>query len=223
MALLTLSCYMASVMQALFALPSFRQRYYTEAALAHLQTCDNTLPASCLECQMIKLADGLLSGRYSHKATTPPTTTEFDGSQEVPKFQEGIRPAQFKALIGKGHEEFATMRQQDSEEFLQHLLTSLRAEAKRRGRDEANEPTSVVKFGMEQRLQCNECKRVGYKVEDVDLVSLPVQADEVGVDEEGKKKWKPVELESCIGALCASEQLDEYSCSSCGKKVTAEK
>ena len=211
-------------MQTLFTLPTFRARYHSETALGHLQTCDNRLPASCLECQMIKLADGLISGRYSHKAKAPPPSSiDFEASDEQPKFQEGIRPSQFKALIGKGHEEFSTMRQQDSEEFLQHLLTRLREEAKRDNRNEALEATNVVQFEMEQRLQCSECKRVGYKVDSVDLASLPVQAVELGTNEEGRKLWQEVRLEDCFDSLCAVEELGDYACATCGKKVQAEK
>jgi len=218
------SCYMASVMQTLFTLLPFRTRYYSSTALAHFQTCDNPLPASCLECQMLKLADGLISGRYSHRAKAPPpASTDFEVSNQPPKFQEGLRPSQFKALIGKGHEEFATMRQQDSEEFLQHLLTSLRQEAKRQHRSEALEATNVASFGMEQRLQCSECKRVGYKVDAVDLASLPVEATEKGVDAEGKKLWQEVRLEECLNSLCAVEDLADYACASCGRRVRAEK
>jgi ubiquitin carboxyl-terminal hydrolase 5/13 len=215
---------MASVMQTLFSLPAFRERYLSETALAHIQTCDNPLPASCLECQMLKLGDGLVSGRYSVKAKAPPVaTTEYDTEQDAPKFQAGIKPSQFKALIGKGHEEFSTMRQQDSEEFLQHLIDRLRSEAKRQGRAEDMEPTKHLRFGMEQRLQCSECKRVGYKVDGVDLASLPVEATEEGVNDEGKKLWKQVKLEESLDSLCATETLTDYSCSSCQKKVTAEK
>lgn len=173
---------------------------------------------------MLKLGDGLLSGRYSHRAKAPPpSSTDFDASQEPPKFQEGIKPSQFKALIGKGHEEFSTMRQQDSEEFLQHLVTRLRAEAKRQGRTEENEATNILRFGMEQRLQCSECRRVGYKVDEVDLASLPVEAVEVGITEEGKKIWKEVQLGESLDSLCATEELADYACSNCGKKVRAEK
>ncbi|KAK8843356.1 hypothetical protein IAR55_007013 [Kwoniella newhampshirensis] len=201
-----------------------RSRYTSDTALAHFQICDNTLPATCLECQMLKLADGLLSGRYSHPAKAPPpSTTDFDASAEPPKFQDGIRPSQFKALIGKGHEEFSTMRQQDSEEFLQHLLTCLRGEAKRQRRDETSEPTSITKFGMEQRLQCGGCKRVGIQVEEVDLASLPVQAAEKGVNEDGKKLYEQVELERCLEALCSEEEIPAYACSVCDTKTTAYK
>ena len=173
---------------------------------------------------MIKLADGLISGRYSHSAKAPPpSSTDFEASEDPPKFQEGIRPSQFKALIGRGHEEFSTMRQQDSEEFLQHLLTRLREEAKREHRNEALEATNVVQFQMEQRLQCSECKRVGYKVDSVDLVSLPVQAVEIGTNEAGGKLWQEVRLEECLDSLCVAEELGDYACASCGKKVRADK
>ncbi|WWC91273.1 uncharacterized protein L201_006216 [Kwoniella dendrophila CBS 6074] len=215
------SCYMASVLQTLFSLPSYRARYTSDAALAHFQTCPK-LPAECLECQMLKLADGLISGRYSIQAKAPPpSTTDFDGDTEPPKFQEGIKPSQFKALIGKGHEEFATMRQQDSEEFLQHLLTRLRSESKSQNRNEIDEPTSITKFGMEQRLQCTGCKKVGLQVEPVDLASLPVEAIEKGQDEEGKKLWQDVQLEKCLEALCGDETIEGYECDTCGGKTTA--
>jgi ubiquitin carboxyl-terminal hydrolase 5/13 len=173
---------------------------------------------------MLKLGDGLVSGRYSVKAQAPPVSqTDFDQQQEAPMFQEGVKPSQFKALIGKNHAEFSTMGQQDSEEFLQHLIDRLRSEAKRQGRSEDVEATKVLKFGMEQRLQCSECKRVGYKVDPVDLASLPVEAVEEGVNEDGKKLYKSVELKECLDSLCAAETLSDYSCSSCQKKVAAEK
>jgi len=37
----------------------------------------------------------------------------------------GIRPQMFKTLIGRGHPEFSTKRQQDAQEFLLHLLSEL--------------------------------------------------------------------------------------------------
>jgi hypothetical protein len=79
--LISLSCYMASVLQTLFSLPAFQERYYrrpssdlsqdyvSEKASVHWATCGQALPADCLECQLFKLADGLLSGRYSHPHT----------------------------------------------------------------------------------------------------------------------------------------------------------
>lgn len=85
---------------------------------------------------MCKVADGLLSGRYSKPAsggTTPSAETNKSSQTQIPVFQAGIRPSTFKALVGKGHVEFSTMKQQDAEEFLGWLVTALRREQKRRG------------------------------------------------------------------------------------------
>jgi ubiquitin carboxyl-terminal hydrolase 5/13 len=120
------SCYMASVLQALFALPAFQERYFASAQ-QHWAACAEALPAACVACQMHKAADGLCSGRYAVPAPHAHAHADADG----PVFQAGVRPTSFKALIGKGHDEFATMRQQDAEEFLTHLLSVLRRDAHR--------------------------------------------------------------------------------------------
>ncbi len=39
--------------------------------------------------------------------------------------QPGIRPQMFKNLIGKGHPEFSTNKQQDAQEFFLHLVTQI--------------------------------------------------------------------------------------------------
>lgn len=129
---------MASVLQALFALPAFQSRYFassTSTTTNHATTCPEPLPASCVECQLRKVADGLLSGRYSkpadHHLFAPKDTNPLAHDSPTPTFQEGIKPSGFKALVGKGHEEFATMRQQDSEEFLGHLISVIRRDAQK--------------------------------------------------------------------------------------------
>ncbi|KAF7974371.1 hypothetical protein HWV62_12338 [Athelia sp. TMB] len=218
------SCYMASVMQTLFALPAFQERYLPSAA-DHWSTCSVPLPADCVDCQMHKMADGLLSGRYSHPAAHvpqhPPDSTLLHDSP-TPVFQEGIRPVGFKALIGKGHEEFSTMRQQDSEEFLSHLLTVLRRNAHARAGAVKQEPTEIFAFAMEQRLQCGECKGVRYRVDGMDVVSVPVPAHEKEKDKEGKTVWSEVQLEACLDGLTGAEAL-EYACPKCQKNVIATK
>jgi ubiquitin carboxyl-terminal hydrolase 5/13 len=128
------SCYMASILQGIFALPAFQQRYFAsivqQNAMAHVDACTVPLPADCIECQMRKIADGLLSGRYSYPA---PHTSVPEGGAIAPAFQKGLKPTTFKALVGKGHVEFATMKQQDAAEFLTHLLEFLRRDTKKRG------------------------------------------------------------------------------------------
>lgn len=92
---------MASVLQSVFDLPAFVSRYYP-VDVNHLQTCSQD-PGRCLQCQLSKVADGLLSGRYA----TPVIADNGDVQG-----QDGIAPGMFKALIGKDHPEFSTMRQQ---------------------------------------------------------------------------------------------------------------
>ncbi|KAI6032578.1 hypothetical protein F5J12DRAFT_902429 [Pisolithus orientalis] len=207
------SCYMASVLQVLFSLTQFQQRYYGEVltgaildgvferAATHWETCSQSLPADCLECQMLKVADGLLSGRYSklHAETHAP-------------WQAGLRLAGFKALVGKGHAEFATMRQQDAEEFFGHLLTVLRRFNHQINSDEG-EPMEAFAFGLEQRLQCLSCSKVRYRVDNMDVLSFGVPAQEFPADTGS-------ELMQCLGLLLGAtgqEEL-EYQCEGgCGK------
>lgn len=189
---------------------------------------------------MLKLSNGLLSGRYSVPAVAPnpvPSSTvalsesPFTPSKDTePRFQQGIRPAMFKDLVGKGHAEFATMRQQDSEEFLQHFIDRLRQEAKRKGSPSESEATETFRFALEQKLTCSECKGVSYKTDSADSLSLTVPIKERDVvmngGEEGAagvtKSYESAELTKCLDSLVAEEAL-EYSCPNCQKKVIAVK
>ncbi|VDC03208.1 unnamed protein product [Peniophora sp. CBMAI 1063] len=217
------SCYMASVLQTLFTLPAFRERYYAPAA-QHWATCTETLPASCLECQMVKIADGLCSGRYSvprtKSETTPKSSESLQHDSPAPVFQEGVRPASFKALVGKGHEEFASMRQQDAEEFLAHLLTSLRRTQHAQGTNTGGDATQIFAFEVEQRLQCGTCGGVRYRTDAQDALSVPVPARKKSTDEDGKTTYEDVPLSECLDMALNSEQLS-YRCPKCAKDVQA--
>jgi ubiquitin carboxyl-terminal hydrolase 5/13 len=183
---------------------------------------------------MFKVADGLLSGRYSRPRRTDADTTlqnplasaaATSGTMPQPVFQEGVRPITFKALIGRGHVEFATMRQQDAEEFFTHLLTSLRRYAHPRSAGGSNgdakpEPTETFAFAVEQRLECTSCAGVRYRVDTHDVLSVPVQAREKMQDAEGKVIYQDVALTECIDAAMGVEGL-EYKCPKCQRDVTA--
>ncbi|KAF8758706.1 Hydrolase [Rhizoctonia solani] len=195
------SCYMASVLQTLFALPSFKGYYGATSANAtteHGLVCSAGLPADCLECQMRKIADGLCSGRYS-RASALNTIQNENNAEDTVRFQDGLRPASFKALVGKGHREFATMRQQDAEEFLEHLFASLRS---------ANQGTPPM-------------SSVRYRVDEHDSIGVPIPAKEVKPAGEGTKaEYESVQLVDCLDTVAGEEAL-EYSCPSCDKKVIA--
>jgi ubiquitin carboxyl-terminal hydrolase 5/13 len=107
---------MASVLQVMFALPDVQKKYLTPGA-QHIANCSNN-PAQCYQCQMAKLADGLLSGRYSRPPQKKDDGTEDDG-------QEGIPPRMLKSLICKDHPEFSTMRQQVTN-YIETCLTVYR-------------------------------------------------------------------------------------------------
>ncbi|BGP37934.1 ubiquitin C-terminal hydrolase Ubp14 [Rhodotorula kratochvilovae] len=241
------SCYMASSLQSLFSLPAFQDRYLT-SFVVHPSTCTNPSPATCFECQMSKVADGLLSGRYAVPHVPEPSDalagydleTEKDDKPRV-QFQEGIKPSMFKALVGKDHAEFSTMRQQDAGEFVAHLLEFVRRAAKQLGTDE---PTGIFGFAVEERLQCGECHGVRYKTQAQELLPVPVpvkkrEAMDVEAapgtaaagedarttyeqDKDRKVEYEPVELTSCLDSFTSPTEI-EYSCPRCEQKVSATK
>lgn len=73
---------------------------------------------------------------------------------------------------------------------------------------------------MEQRLQCNDCKQVRYRNDNMDTVSVAVPAKERSKDDEGKIEYEEVYLTSCLDSLLSTEAL-EYGCPSCKKNVVA--
>ncbi len=81
---------------------------------------DLSHPDTDLGLQLSKLCRGLLSGDYS----LGPDRVEEEVLREEGS-QPGIRPLMFKNLIGKGHPEFSTNKQQDAQEFFLHLVTQI--------------------------------------------------------------------------------------------------
>ena len=204
------SCYLASILQCLYALPAFQQRYHHP----HESPVATQIPAEDLETQMRKLADGLLSGRYS-KPDSDIIASEH--SPEVPH-QKGLAPAMFKHLVGRGHEEFSTMRQQDAFEFLLHLLKLV---TRSPHPTPLQDPVKSFRFVMEQRLQCMSCKRVRYRTDEQDNISVPVPVRRTprGAEDATDKKneFEPVTFKECLDIFTASE-IVELTCPSCSSK-----
>ncbi|KAK9377656.1 uncharacterized protein V1513DRAFT_434854 [Lipomyces chichibuensis] len=197
------SCYLASVVQCLFSLPTFQERYYYPNGDLPL-TLD---PANDLETQLRKLADGLLSGRYS----LPPSREE----QLESPYPKGIAPSMFKALVGKNHVEFSTMRQQDAFEFLLYMIQTIRR-ASHQTHDA--DPTKVFSFVSEQRLQCLGCKKVNYRTDLQDNISVPVPVERLPMESsQDNQDFQSVSLKECLDRFTQSERL-EYTCQACGSK-----
>lgn len=211
------SCYLASTIQCLFSLPDFQKRYYHPS----LEPPATTKPADDLETQMRKLADGLLSGRYSHQ---DPDSSLTLASTEA-SHQKGLSPAMFKHLIGRGHEEFSTMRQQDSFELLLHLFKLINISNQSHQQDD---PIKSFRFVLEQRLQCLNCKRVRYRTDEQDNISIPVpvrrrtgtDGDTPMPDAPGAKgsEFESVTLRECLDIFTAPDTV-ELTCPDCNSKA----
>jgi ubiquitin carboxyl-terminal hydrolase 5/13 len=206
------SCYLASVVQCLFSLPQFQERYYQSLSVPPI--CDT--PADDLETQLRKMADGLLSDRYVETGTNSVSTPAYHQLQ-------GLAPAMLKHLVGRGHEEFSTMRQQDAFEFLLHLFKLISVSNSRIG---TVDPTHSFRFALEQRLQCLACKKVGYKVDQQDNVSIPIPArrmiEESNANTESGRessdpKFETVTLKECLD-IFTGEEIVELTCPSCDSK-----
>ncbi|KAK0615256.1 hypothetical protein B0T17DRAFT_498146 [Bombardia bombarda] len=201
------SCYVASILQCLYDMPAFRARYAGSLATTN-PVAD---PAQDLETQLCKLGDGLVSGRYSRPDSD---VTVSQHSPEVPH-QKGLAPTMLKHLIGRGHAEFSTMRQQDAFEFLQHLIKLI---SRSQQPPDASDPTQPFRFVMEQRLQCLGCKRVRYSSNEQDSIFIDVPLEKLPATEEGQEpKYKPVALKTCLDNLTGSEVV-ELNCAACGSK-----
>ncbi|KAK1580600.1 ubiquitin carboxyl-terminal hydrolase [Colletotrichum navitas] len=203
------SCYLASIVQCLFDTPAFKNRYYLpDRDLPNVQE-----PAADLETQLRKMADGLLSGRYS-KADSDVVASEH--SPEI-AHQKGLAPAMLKHLIGRGHAEFSTMRQQDAFELLQHIFKLV---SRSQHPWDLGDPTSPFRFTLEQRLQCLGCKKVRYSTNEQDniFIDVPLEKEPVteGAETQGDA-YKAVTLKECLDNFTA-EEVVELTCSSCGSK-----
>lgn len=74
---------------------------------------------------MSKVASSLLSGKYSSPTPPEPDTPTLPSKTNKTERDDGlvvVTPRMFKHLVGHGHSEFSSGRQQDAAEYMQHLL-----------------------------------------------------------------------------------------------------
>jgi len=185
------SCYMNSTIQLLLAAPQspFKTKYASNAD-AFRRTASPEDPANDPLTQLAKLADGLVSGDYAPTALGPvgqakdaPPAAASEAEEDGGK----VRPRMFKTLVGRGHAEFSTGRQQDAAEYFQHLLEFFdRAERGAADRlaacvadaEAASKPLSAwFTFAVQSRLECSESHTVRYKSEQMNTLSLQIPLD----------------------------------------------
>ncbi|KAL4927448.1 ubiquitin-specific protease UBP14 [Aspergillus undulatus] len=199
------SCYLSSVVQCLFDLPEFQRRYYHPGE----EPPSSEKPAADIETQLRKLADGILSGRYSR----PDEKTVASPEPREILHQKGLAPSMFKHLIGRDHPEFSTMRQQDAFEFLLHVFKHVTLSKHPVG---MVNPIESFRFNLEQRLQCLKCEGVRYRLDEQDNISIPVPARQKAhtLDTGPNHSFEPVTLFDCLDAF-TSEEVVDLRCTSC--------
>ncbi|CAM9999636.1 unnamed protein product [Pylaiella littoralis] len=175
------SCYMNSCLQVLCTLPEVCERY-NGTATEVFKTAPEDI-ASDFPAQMSKVASALLSGKYS--SPLPSAGDDEDGGgDEACDDLVVVAPRMFKQLLGRGHDEFSSGRQQDAAEYMQHLLEfmrrSERSSAARLGGGEGGvQIPGLFQFRLVDRLQCQQSETVKYTSQPADnLLSLqiPVEA-----------------------------------------------
>ncbi|XP_074752019.1 ubiquitin carboxyl-terminal hydrolase 5 isoform X6 [Athene noctua] len=210
------SCYLNSVMQVLFSIPDF-QRKYVDKLEKIFQSAPSD-PTQDFSTQVAKLGHGLLSGEYSK-----PASAEGEQPPDQKGMQNGIAPRMFKSLIGKGHPEFSTNRQQDAQEFFLHFINMV----ERNCRSSEN-PNEVFRFLVEEKLKCLATEKVKYtqRVDYIMQLPVPMDAalnkDELLEYEEKKRQAEEekqplpelvrakVPFSSCLEAYGAPEQVDDF-------------
>eukprot|EP00697_Spironema_sp_BW2_P016859 gnl/Spiro4/8347_TR4386_c0_g1_i1.p1 gnl/Spiro4/8347_TR4386_c0_g1~~gnl/Spiro4/8347_TR4386_c0_g1_i1.p1 ORF type:complete len:768 (-),score=186.71 gnl/Spiro4/8347_TR4386_c0_g1_i1:55-2358(-) len=184
------SCYLASVLQCVFSLPSFVALY---SNCDHQNACRDSRPHMCFGCQLNKMVLGLNSGKYSR----PPRSV---GTAEPLQGQEGVSPRMFRAIVGRNHDDFSTFQQQDCLQYFEHLLSMITQFERPNGR----RPADLFAFRVQQRLQCTGCSRVRYSSVTQSSLLLPL------LDESQT-------LESCLRAF-ASDECVELACPQCNSR-----
>ncbi|XP_062505674.1 ubiquitin carboxyl-terminal hydrolase 5-like [Corticium candelabrum] len=234
------TCYLNSVVQMLFTLPDFQRRFFEPARLIFESAPRD--PTQDFHTQMAKLGVGLLSGKYSHQATDADKSSEGEKKDDKKsRSQAGIPPSMFKALVGRGHPEFSTNRQQDAQEFLLHLLNMV--DRSERGTPGSVNPIDCLKFKVEERVQCLGSGCVRYSQRTDTLWALPVPLEEaVNIEavaawekkkkemEEKKEKIKAddvvrpvIRMASCIAAFASPEAIDDFYSTALQTNLTAHK
>lgn len=216
------SCYMNSVLQVLFSIEDFQNRYFPP--LEVYQLCDGFKDFNY---QMAKLAYGLLSGKY---ASHDPVTLA----------QKGIQPKTFKNFVCGNDRNFSTKRQQDAHEFFLFLLDSVERNHVMRGMNSINpstsDPSKCFEFVVEDRIQCSQSKKVKYthRVEsclplhiDLDLAKnreeIEAAKASATAGSEGTTVRPRISLESCIQLFASTETLSDFYSTAIQSHTTAEK
>lgn len=186
------SCYLASVMQAVFSNEAFVSAFATPAAAERIFREGPVDPTNNLRCQLAKLGAALVSGKYA--VPTPLAKGEEeeeekkkksdDDNHEDGRPQVGIRPRAFKTLMGRFDPTFASKSQQDASEFLISFLRALERSQRESENGGSNGSSNngvplcdQYTVNIEERLECGETHRVRYswRAERIIPLQIPLE------------------------------------------------
>jgi len=207
------TCYIASVLQLLYSIEPIQIRYLDELKDHHTKC--SRLPADCFFCQIIKLFNGMSSGKCSEKMLQK--KVEFEGQTLEDKkidvyYQEGVNVGMLKNVVGKGHPYFSTSKQQDAYEYFVHFLNFMqKAEMTIKGKDHS----TLFQFNAQTKLMCTVCHGVKYMTSKEQTLSLPIPLNDLS-DVSSKIK---VPFKDCLEALCQKESVSLF-CPVCKKNST---
>nr|CAB3267567.1 ubiquitin carboxyl-terminal hydrolase 5 [Phallusia mammillata] len=149
-------------------------------------------------------------------------------------------PRTLKRIIGKGHSEFCTNKQQDAHEFLLHILSIMERSEHKNGA--TLPPGDAFKFMVEERLECQQSKQVRYSKHPDYIFSLPIlcdmatNKDDLKAYEERKEKNKAdvkfdvgevvrakIPFQACLNQFAQDEFVPNFWSSALKEKAVATK
>lgn len=188
------SCYVNSCLQVMAAMPEFRARYLPHAA-AIFSAMPARTAAEDVTAQMAKLAVALGTDKYvpAEARKGLPPIAPGASEEEAKAHREAaerlasiayVAPSMLRNLLGRGHDAFSTMQQQDAEEYWGHLLDRLQREEQRQrasggpGCDAlagtGGHLGALFEFEEETRLQCMTSTTVRYTTGPARSIVLPI-------------------------------------------------
>ncbi|CAF0728465.1 unnamed protein product [Didymodactylos carnosus] len=217
------SCYMNSVMQVLFTIKDYQEKYFNNAEYYFNHSKNVPNPANDFNIQTAKLAQGLLSGNYSKEVP--------NGGDPNLQGPSGIRPQMFRTLIGENHKDFSTKQQQDAAEYLQYFNELVHRHSKQDASPDALlDPSQCFEFQLEERIYCPSTTEVRYLTREDSMFRLNValhgaknmhevlqynktkeDMEKQGVPTQDLLVVRPiVALNQCIAQWAEPESIEDY-------------
>lgn len=177
------SCYISSVLQALFSIDAFRERFPYD----HFKKFIKDEQSDNLEFELIKVNNGLNSGKFSQQT-------------ENEQYQTGILLNSFKSTIGKSNQEFNSMKQQDAFEFLSYLLDQIDNKVDKH-------LNNIFKFILIEKLNLPNNK-IKLKSEVNENITLQLDFEVDLLDAEGKKIYKRENFTDLLKKFLSPEEIE---------------